>query len=160
MLKASDIQLSNRIRGLSGWAAVTLVAIGTIVGFATFLLLTGVTPIKPSSQNIFYMLIANGVVAVAMVAMILGQVIHLLWERRRGTAGAGLHIRLVSLFSVVAIVPALLVAAFASVTLNRGLDSWFSTQTRAIVDTAATVADAYLTNATEATRNDLANISV
>jgi two-component system nitrogen regulation sensor histidine kinase NtrY len=159
MLKASDIQLSNRIRGLSGWAAVTLVAIGTIIGFATFLLLTGVTPIKPSSESIFYMLIANGMVAVAMVAMILGQVIHLLWERRRGTAGAGLHIRLVSLFSVVAIVPALLVAAFASVTLNRGLDSWFSTQTRAIVDTAATVADAYLTNATEATRNDLANIS-
>ena len=159
MLKASEINLGNRIRGLSGWAAIGLVTIGTIVGFATFLLLTGVTPIKPSSANILNMLIANGVVVVAMIGMILGQVIHLLWERRRGTAGAGLHIRLVTLFSLVAIVPALLVAAFASVTLNRGLDSWFSTQTRAIVDTAATVADAYLTNASEATRNDLANIS-
>jgi two-component system nitrogen regulation sensor histidine kinase NtrY len=158
MLKP-DIHLRYHFRGLAGWAAIGLVALGTVIGFATFLLLTGVTPIKPSSENIFYMLIANGVVALAMIGMILSQVIHLLWERKRGTAGAGLHIRLVSLFSVVAIVPALLVAAFASVTLNRGLDSWFSTQTRAIVDTASTVADAYLTNATEATRNDLANIS-
>ena len=159
MLKNTDFDIRQRVRGYSGWAAVTLVAIGTILGFTTFLLLTGLTPVKPTSENITNMLFANGVVVVIMVAMIVGQVLHLLWERRRGTAGAGLHIRLVGLFSLVSVVPALLVAAFASVTLNRGLDAWFSTQTRAIVDTAATVADAYLTNASEATRNDLANIS-
>jgi len=159
MLKPPDITISRRLRALSGWAAVALVAIGTIIGFATFLLLTGVTPIKPSSDNIRSMLYANGVVVFMMILMIVVQVLHLFWERKRGTAGAGLHIRLVSLFSVVAIVPALLVAAFAAVTLNRGLDSWFSDRTRAIVDTAATVADAYLTNASEATRNDLVNIS-
>ncbi len=159
MLKPADIMISKRLRALSGWAAVALVAIGTIIGFATFLLLTGVTPIKPSSDNISNMLYANGVIVLMMIIMIIVQVLHLFWERKRGTAGAGLHIRLVSLFSVVAIVPALLVAAFAGVTLNRGLDSWFSDRTRAIVETASTVADAYLTNASEATRNDLANIA-
>ncbi len=159
MLKPADIMISKRLRALSGWAAVALVAIGTIIGFATFLLLTGVTPIKPSSDNISNMLYANGVIVLMMIIMIIVQVLHLFWERKKGTAGAGLHIRLVSLFSVVAIVPALLVAAFAGVTLNRGLDSWFSDRTRAIVETASTVADAYLTNASEATRNDLANIA-
>ncbi len=159
MLKPIDPSLTKRIRGLSGWFAVGLVMIGTIVGFATFLLLTGLTPIKPTSANITNMLFANGVVVVVMVAMIVGQIIHLFWERRQGTAGAGLHIRLVGLFSLVAVVPALLVAAFATVTLNRGLDNWFSTETRAIVETASTVADAYLTNASEATRNDLSNIA-
>ncbi len=139
--------------------AVALVSLGTIIGFATFLLLTGLTFIKPTSANISNMLIANGVVVIVMVAMIVGQIAHLFWERRQGTAGAGLHIRLVGLFSLVAVVPALLVAAFAAVTLNRGLDNWFSTQTRAIVETASTVADAYLTNASEATRNDLSNIA-
>ena len=159
MLKPIDPSLTKRIRGLSGWLAVGLVMIGTIVGFATFLLLTGLTPIKPTSANITNMLFANGVVVIVMVAMIVGQIIHLFWERRQGTAGAGLHIRLVGLFSLVAVVPALLVAAFATVTLNRGLDNWFSTETRAIVETASTVADAYLTNASEATRNDLSNIA-
>ena len=159
MLKPIDPSLTKRIRGLSGWVAIGLVLIGTIIGFATFLLLTGLTPIKPTTANITNMLFANGVVVVVMVAMVVGQIAHLFWERKQGTAGAGLHIRLVGLFSLVAVVPALLVAAFATVTLNRGLDNWFSTQTRAIVETASTVADAYLTNASEATRNDLANIA-
>ena len=55
--------------------------------------------------------------------------------------------------------PAILIAVFAAVTLNRGLDAWFSERTRAIVETAASVADAYVQNASEATRTDLANIS-
>jgi two-component system nitrogen regulation sensor histidine kinase NtrY len=154
-----DGKISRRIRAFSGWAAITLVTIGTVLGFATFLLLTGLMPIKPTSANITNMLYANGLVVLAMVAMILGQIIHLFWERRKGIAGAGLHIRLVGLFSLVSVVPALLVAAFATVTLNRGLDAWFSEQTRSIVETAAGVADAYVTNASEATRNDVANIA-
>ncbi len=160
LMKLQNYQaIGKRVRGFSGWAAIVLVGLGAVIGFATFLLLTGLGPVKPTSDNIFNMLVANGVIAVIMVIMILAQFIHLFWERRRGTAGAGLHIRLVTLFSVVAVVPALLVAAFATVTLNRGLDTWFSTQTRAIVETASTVADAYLNNASEATRNDLANIA-
>jgi two-component system, NtrC family, nitrogen regulation sensor histidine kinase NtrY len=94
-----------------------------------------------------------------MGTMIAAQILHLFLERRRGTAGTGLHIRLISLFSMVALVPAILIAVFATVTLNRGLDAWFSERTRAIVETAASVADAYLVNASEATRTDLANIS-
>ena len=159
MIKRPEIRLAKRIRGLSGWVALTLVAVGTVVGFATFLLLTGLTPIRPSGDSIRILLFLNGLVAVAMVALILGQMVHLFWERKQGTAGAGLHIRLVTLFSVVALVPALLVAAFASVTLNRGLDALFSVQTQAIVDTAATVANAYMANAGEATKVDLSNIA-
>jgi two-component system, NtrC family, nitrogen regulation sensor histidine kinase NtrY len=159
MLKTADIQISRRLRGLSGWAALGLVLLGTITGLTTFLLLTRVTPIEPTEQLITSLLYANGVLVFLMGAMIAGQIFHLLLERRRGTAGTGLHIRLISLFSLVALVPAILVAVFATVTLNRGLDTWFSERTRGIVETAATVADAYLLNASEATRTDIANIS-
>jgi two-component system nitrogen regulation sensor histidine kinase NtrY len=48
-------------------------------------------------------------------------------------AGAQLHIRIVSLFSVIAIVPAILLAVFASVSLDRGLDHWFSSRTKSII---------------------------
>ncbi|NJM29396.1 MAG: PAS domain-containing sensor histidine kinase [Rhizobiales bacterium] len=85
--------------------------------------------------------------------------LYLLAEKRRGTAGAGLHIRLISLFSLIAVVPAIIVAAFAAVTLNQGLDTWFSSRTRAIVDGAVNVAEAYIRNSAEATRGDVANIS-
>ena len=159
MLKPTERMITSRLRGLSAWAALSLVVLGTLTGFSTFLLLTGVTPIKPNSEIISYLLIANTVLVLMMAVMIGAQIIHLLIERRRGTAGSGLHIRLISLFSMVAIIPALLVAVFATVTLNRGLDAWFSDRTRAIVDTAASVADAYLVNAGEATRTDTANIA-
>ena len=58
-----------------------------------------------------------------------------------------------------AIIPAILVAVFASVTLSRGLDTWFSERTRAIVDAAVNVAEAYLRDHAEATRGDVAAIS-
>jgi two-component system, NtrC family, nitrogen regulation sensor histidine kinase NtrY len=159
MLKAPERLITTRLRGLSGWAALALVIMATLTGFITFLLLTGVTPIKPKSELISSLLIANTILVVLMALMIGAQVLHLFLERQRGTAGTGLHIRLITLFSMVALVPAILVAVFATVTLNRGLDTWFSDRTRAIVDTASTVADAYLTNASEATRTDTANIA-
>ena len=159
MSRSPERLVSARLRGLSGWAALTLVLVGTLTGFATFLLLTGATPIKPTSELTYDLLLANSVLVVLMLLMIGAQMLHLILERRRGTAGTGLHIRLISLFSIIALVPAILVAVFATVTLNRGLDTWFSDRTRAIVDTASTVADAYLTNASEATRTDTANIA-
>ena len=159
MAKSGDLQLTQRLRGLSGWAAVLLVTVGTFIGVATFLQLTGLTPVKTTSEVVLQLLYSNGLVVLLMGLMVAWQLSHLLWQRRKGIAGAGLHLRMISLFSIVALVPAVLVALFATVTLNRGLDNWFSERTRGIVETAATVADAYLTNASEATRTDLANIS-
>ncbi len=56
-------------------------------------------------------------------------------------------------------VPAIIVAVFAFVTLSRGLDTWFSERTQAIVNSAVTVAEEYIKNTAEATRADVANIS-
>lgn len=154
-----DTTPPSRLSRLSGGAAFGLVVLGIVMGLATFLVLTGMTPIKPDNNITAAFLAINTALVVLMAAMVGGQVLFLFLERRRGTAGAGLHIRLISLFSLVAVAPALIVAVFATVTLNRGLDAWFSERTRAIVDSAVTVAEAYLQNAADATRTDVANIS-
>ncbi len=157
--RLAEQTIPARFSGLTAVAALVLVGAGIAVGLSTFLVLTGMTPIRPSDKIISWFLTTNVTVVVLMALLVAIQLFHLLRERTRGTAGAGLHLRLVGLFSIVAVAPALLVAAFAAVTLNRGLDAWFSERTRNIVDTATTVAEAYLTNAGEATRNDLAGIS-
>ena len=157
--RPADFHFSERFRGATAYAALTLVILGILTGLATFLVLTRLTPIQPTDTTVSYLLSANLVIVVLMALMVGFQVFHLLAERRRGTPGAGLHIRMISLFSVVAVAPAVLVAVFAAVTLNRGLDTWFSERTRNIVDTATVVAEDYLANAGEATRTDLANIS-
>ena len=155
----SENRLAQRLRRLTGWAGFGLVAMGVVAGVGTFAILTGLTPIKPNRDSTTLLLIANGALLLVMSLMVVGQLVFLLIEKRRGTAGAGLHLRLVALFSLIAVVPAILVAVFASVTLNRGLDTWFSERTRAIVDGAVNVAESYLHDNAEATRGDVAAIA-
>jgi two-component system, NtrC family, nitrogen regulation sensor histidine kinase NtrY len=159
MLKPSEIQMPRFFKGALGWVALGLVVLGVLTGLLTFLVLTGLTPIVPSEDIISGLLFANTALVVLMAILVVVQVVQLIIAHRKGTPGAGLHVRLISLFSIVAVAPALLVAMFAALTLNRGLDAWFSDRTRNIVDTASTVAEAYLLNASDATRNDLASIS-
>ena len=64
----------------------------------------------------------------SLAALIAWRLVRLWAERKSGRAGARLHVRLVTWFSLIAVVPAILVAVFASVTLNLGLDAMFSGQ--------------------------------
>ena len=159
MVEHSEQRIFNKIRRLTGWAGFALVVLGIVSGVSTFAILTGLTPILPTVNVTSALLLFNSSLFIVMAAMIGGEVLVLFKERRRGTAGAGLHIRLVSLFSLIAVVPAIVVAVFAFVTLNRGLDTWFSQRTQAIVNSAVTVAEEYVTNTAQATRADVANIS-
>ncbi len=159
MTEKSEHRISSKLRRLTGWAGFGLVVLGIISGLTTFAVLTGLTPIIPTRDVTTALWLLNTGLVIIMAAMIGGQVLFLLKERRRGTAGAGLHIRLISLFSLIAVVPAIIVAVFAFVTLSRGLDTWFSQRTQAIVNSAVTVAEEYIRNTAEATRNDVANIS-
>lgn len=149
----------SRLSPLPGIIGIVVVCLSILAGLATYTILTGLSPIKPTPDIITWLLGGNLVLVLLMVAMILWQIWSLIAARRRGTAGAGLHIRLVSLFSIIAALPALIVAAFAAVTLNRGLDAWFSERTRSIVDSAVTVAEAYMRDHGETARGDIASIA-
>ena len=139
--------------------AVAIVLLSIAVGLATYVILTGLAPIKPSREHIAFLLAANLVLVLCMAGMIGWQLWLLIRARRRGIAGAGLHIRLVGLFSLIAVLPAIIVALFASVTLNRGLDTWFSDRTRSIVDSSVAVAQSYIRETGERIRDDVVSIS-
>ncbi|WP_373504813.1 ATP-binding protein [Aestuariivirga sp.] len=159
MIDRTHFRLFDRLRRFTGLAGFMLVVAGVACGLATFGILTGLTPIKPTSETTMLLIVLNGVVLLIMGLLVIGQLVFLFVEKRRGTPGAALHLRLVSLFSVIAVVPAIIVAVFATVTLNRGLDAWFSERTRVIVDTAVNVAESYVRDHAEAVRNDVAAIS-
>jgi two-component system, NtrC family, nitrogen regulation sensor histidine kinase NtrY len=120
------------------------VALALSSALATFLVLAGLTPIAPTSQVVVTLLAVNGLTGLLMVSIIGREVWQLVQARRRGRAGARLHVRIVGLFSVIAAAPAILVAIVASVTLDRGLDRFFSTRTRAVIQNSLMVAEAYV----------------
>jgi two-component system, NtrC family, nitrogen regulation sensor histidine kinase NtrY len=63
--------------------------------------------------------------------------------RRAGDSSARLHVKLVAFFSLVAAVPTLLVAVFASVLFQSGVEFWFNDNQRGIIENARTLARGY-----------------
>ncbi|WP_421723622.1 ATP-binding protein [Bauldia sp.] len=110
----------------------------------TFLVLMGLTPIEPTESVVTIVLAANGGLMLFLLLIIGWEIAMLVGARRRRRAAARLHIRVVALFSIVAATPAILVAIVASVTLDRGLDNWFSTTTRDIVNNTDAIARAFI----------------
>ena len=76
-------------------------------------------------------------------------------QRRQGTAGARLHVRLVTWFSLVAVVPAIFVTLFSIGFFYLGVESWFSDRVRTAVDESVVVARAYLEEHKQAIRGDI-----
>ena len=132
-------QFSRLVRA-SGYVAV-LLALASAAG--TFMILIGLTPIAPTPGVVLQAMIVNGALVAFLILVIAWVVGNLVIARIRGQAGARLHIRVVALFSLVAAVPAALLAITASITLDRGLDNWFSTRTQAIVDNSLSLAQAF-----------------
>ncbi|MFD1744420.1 ATP-binding protein [Rhizobium helianthi] len=111
---------------------------------ATLFILLGATPIAPTSNVVIASAVVNTLFVLGLIYLIAREVGRLVKARKRGRAAARLHVRIVVLFSIVAITPAVLVAIFASVTLNVGLDRWFSLRTQSIVQSSLDVARAYM----------------
>src|SRR5580693_6703885 len=131
------------------------VGVALLSATATFLVLAGMTPIDPVQSVVLTLLAVNAGTSVLLLAIIGMEVWVVIQARRRGYAGSRLHVQIVSLFAVIAAVPTVLVAVVASTTLDRGLDRFFSTRTRAMVEQSLIVADAYVNDHAAAIRGEV-----
>ena len=138
---------------------LVIVVLSLLSGLATYVILTGLTAVVPNHSVVVTMLLINGILAAAMIALIAWQVRGLWLARRREAAGARLHVRIVSLFSIIAVLPAIVLAIFASVSLSRGLDHWFSSRTKSIIQNSITVATAYLREHGQVIRADAVSMA-
>lgn len=143
---------SGRALRLLGPIAAGLALLSAII---TFVVLADLTPIAPTHDVVVALLLANALTVFILLGVIAGEVWQVVQARRRGRAAARLHIRIVSLFAIVAAVPAILVAVVASITLDRGLDRLFSTRTKQVIENSVMVADAYLQERAQMLRGDI-----
>jgi len=131
------------------------VGVALLSATATFLVLAGLTPIAPVHEVVVELLLGNVVTGLLLLGIIGREVWKVVQARRRGRAGSRLHVQIVGLFAVIAAVPTVLVSVVASTTLDRGLDRFFSTRTRAMIEQSMIVANAYVSEHAEAIRGDL-----
>jgi two-component system nitrogen regulation sensor histidine kinase NtrY len=121
---------------------VALLAV--LSGCVTYALLTGLTPYTPDHVQLIALALINLTLVLTLAALIGWRLARLWATRRSGRAGARLHVRLVAWFSAIAVVPAILVAIFAAVTLNLGLDAMFSGRVKDALGSAVNVAQVYV----------------
>jgi two-component system, NtrC family, nitrogen regulation sensor histidine kinase NtrY len=128
---------------LRKWLAPFAISLALLSACLSFVVLTGLTPINPTREVVLSFMLINGATILVLVGIIVREVWQVMLARRRGRAAARLHIQIVSLFSVIAVLPAVLVAIVANVTIDRGLDRLFSGPTRVTIQNSLSIARAY-----------------
>jgi len=137
------------------WLAPFAVALALLSGLLTFLVLTGLTRIDPTPEVVRSFYLINAGTILLLVGIIVRELWQLILARRRGRAAARLHVQIVSLFSIVAVLPAVLVSVVANVTLERGLDRLFSGPTKEVIQNSLNIARAYMQDHAQLIRGDI-----
>ena len=134
---------------------LVVVLLSVVVSSGSFLIMTGATDIEPTPEVWTVIWIVNGLLVLSVIALVLTEATLLLQARLRGEAGAGLQVRMVTMFAIIAAVPAALVAVVATISLNQGLDQWFSERTRTMVESSRLVARSYMLEHAQVLRDDI-----
>jgi two-component system, NtrC family, nitrogen regulation sensor histidine kinase NtrY len=119
-----------------------LVLLGPALALATFMVL-GPFDQHASSPALRFILLADLVYILVVATLVLGQVARLVAARRARSAGSRLHLRLTAVFALLALIPTVIVAIFAGLTVNIGLEGWFSDRVRQVVGSSLSAAEAY-----------------
>jgi len=132
----------RKLRRVQNFATLGLVILGPVLTAATFAIL-GPLDQGASSLSLRLILLTDLVYVLAIAALVLQRVARMIAARRARSAGSRLHLRLTGVFALIALVPTVLVAVFAGLTVNVGLEGWFSDRVRGVLGTSLAAAQAY-----------------
>ncbi len=132
----------RRQRRVQNAATLGLVILGPVLAIATFLIL-GPLDQGASALSLRLILLTDLVYVLAVAALVLQRVAQMIAARRAQSAGSRLHLRLTGVFALVALAPTILVAVFASLTVNVGLEGWFSDRVSSVLGASLAAAEAY-----------------
>ena len=146
-------------RSLMRLLAPIAIGLALLSAVLTFIVLTGLTRIEPTREVALSFILMNGATILVLLGIIFRELWQVMQARRRGRAAARLHVQIVSLFSIMAVLPAVLVAIVANVTIERGLDRLFSGPTRIALENSLAIARAYTNEHAEGIRDDILTMS-
>ena len=147
----------GRIYDYATWASAALVV--AMVAFSMLVLRGDAQPgTLLSPPMIALLLIANLLPAIALMVL-LSRKLAIKRVTNRGMGSGRLHTRLVALFSVIAAVPTVLVAIFASLLFQSGLEFWFSDRARNMIENTVSLARSSYENEVERVSGETVTMS-
>ncbi|HTQ14579.1 MAG TPA: PAS domain-containing sensor histidine kinase [Rhizomicrobium sp.] len=143
-----------RARSRTSLLALAVGILAVVSGLATYGIVMGFIPYTLTKPSIIALLLINFVLVLSLGALIASRLVRLWSNRRSARAGARLHARLVGMFAGIAVVPVIFVAVFAVVTLNLGIEQWFSPRVQSAVNNSITIAQRYAEDRQHLLAND------
>ncbi len=135
---------------LLAWPRLTRImaialSVGAVISVSgTYAAMRGVLPFSAEPGHVLIWFYAD-LVVLLLLALLIGWRVVALWvDRRRGSAGSRLHVRMVRMFGFVSVIPAIIVTIASVLFFNFGLESWLSGQVRTALQESVAVAEAYL----------------
>jgi two-component system nitrogen regulation sensor histidine kinase NtrY len=138
--------LEAATRPLARYVFTTLYALAALVTLICTLATVGAPgshPVAAPSKAILIILTANLIIILGLATVAGWRVLSLFGPKARDAA-VRLHRRFVILFAVAAMAPAIIIALFFGLVVTQGMENWFSSRVRTVVDNATTVTKAYL----------------
>lgn len=145
---------ARRVRVARALTIILAVAAVVSVG-ATTAVLTGVGPKVTDPAIMLGLLNVNLAVMLALAVLVARRLVKVWTARRSGGAGSRLHVRLVMLFSGVAVTPAILTSVFSILVFQVGVQGWFSSRVSTALEESLQVAQAYLNEHQQAIAGDV-----
>lgn len=119
-----------------------LVFLGPVLAVATFLAM-GLFNQGAASPYLRLIFLFDLIYVLVIAALVFARVTRMIADRRSRSAGSRLHMRLSGVFMLIALMPTVLVAVFAVLSINIGLEGWFSERVRSVVGSSLSAAQAY-----------------
>jgi len=121
---------------------IALILFGPLLAVATYLFLG---PFNVAGQSVWlrFFLLLDLIYVLLIVGIVLVKILYVLSQRRSRLAGSKLHFRLASVFTTMSLLPTITVAVFATVSINLGLEAWFSERVQSVVGTSLSAARSY-----------------
>lgn len=132
----------RRNRRVQRFAELGLVVLAPILVALTYMLL-GPLEREAADPLLRIVLLADFIYVLLIAGLILFRVAQLFFARRAKSAGSRLHMRLMGVFAGLALLPTVLVAVFAMLSINIGLEGWFSDRVRSVLGSSLDAAEAY-----------------
>ena len=145
----------DRVRASS---TIYLVFLGPFLAFVTYVVL-GPFDLRAQSRLLQLVLLADLIYVITIVAFVILRILRIISQRRQRSAGSQLHLRLTGFFTVMALLPTIGVAIFATFTVNMGLEAWFSDRVQSVIGASRSAAEAYETEQREAMVEDITDLA-
>ena len=135
-----------------------LVLLGPVLAFATYLYM-GPLDQGSRSTGLRLVLMSDLIYVLLIIGVVLQRILKVLSQRRERSSGSRLHLRLTGVFTMMALVPTITVAVFATISINLGFEAWFSDRVQNVIGASLSAAQAYEIEQKTALRQDTLSLS-